>query len=467
MRRRPPTCLLLAALGATVAGHAAATTLAYVANFDDDTVSIVDVDRNAVVRTVAAGNGPTGLAVHPFRPIVYVGDAAVAPGSLSVISTDTRTVVDRVSLPAFGELKVHPGGTRLYAASFPTDSLLVIDTATTAITATIPVGDFPEGVAVHPDGTRVYVANAIAGTLSVIDALTNAVIMTIPVGRNPSEMAMNAAGTRLYVSNAGADTVSVIDTATNTVVATVEVGDAPAGLALHPDGAWLYVAVNTDARLVVVDTVINSVVGSVPTGGSSGDDAPVGVAVRADGTRAYVVNSGSNTLVAIDTVTLRQVATVPVGKYPTSLVLVERSPIEIVSARVRRVRGRIRNNGSFTVAGRFEAVGLEDLDTADGLVVELRAGLSVSARRAWAPGDCMRHDNRLDCRSADGLFAGVFRVTPTATRFALRIGGLALQGPFAAPVSLTLAHGGTPVRAGGIEAAACTASIPGLRCQTF
>jgi DNA-binding beta-propeller fold protein YncE len=35
----------------------------------------------------------------------------------------------------------------------------VIDTATNAVTATIPVGEFAQGVAVTPDGSKVYVAN--------------------------------------------------------------------------------------------------------------------------------------------------------------------------------------------------------------------------------------------------------------------------------------------------------------------
>ena len=37
----------------------------------------------------------------------------------------------------------------------------------------------------HPTGTRVYVANSGDGTVKVIDTATNAVIATVPVGREP------------------------------------------------------------------------------------------------------------------------------------------------------------------------------------------------------------------------------------------------------------------------------------------
>jgi YVTN family beta-propeller protein len=60
-------------------------------------------------------------------------------------------------------------------------SLSIIDTATNALTATIPVGQHPCGVAVRPDGRRVYVSNFDDGTVSVIDARTNVVVATVAV----------------------------------------------------------------------------------------------------------------------------------------------------------------------------------------------------------------------------------------------------------------------------------------------
>jgi DNA-binding beta-propeller fold protein YncE len=44
----------------------------------------------------------------------------------------------------------------------------VINTATNTITATIPVGSSPDGVAVSPDGTHLYVTNFDDNTVSVI-----------------------------------------------------------------------------------------------------------------------------------------------------------------------------------------------------------------------------------------------------------------------------------------------------------
>jgi YVTN family beta-propeller protein len=61
----------------------------------------------------------------------------------------------------------------------------VIDTNTNTVSATIPVGNGPEGLAVTADGKKIYVANVWDNSVSVINAATNTVVKTIPVGVNP------------------------------------------------------------------------------------------------------------------------------------------------------------------------------------------------------------------------------------------------------------------------------------------
>ena len=67
-----------------------------------------------------------------------------------------------------------------YITNYGSNTVSVIATATNAVTATIPVGNEPFGVAVSRDGSRVYVANLYSNTVSVIATATNAVTATIP-----------------------------------------------------------------------------------------------------------------------------------------------------------------------------------------------------------------------------------------------------------------------------------------------
>ena len=64
-----------------------------------------------------------------------------------------------------------------------------------------------------PNSSKVYVVNDGLDTVSVIDAATDAVVATIPVGAFPIGVAITADGSKVYVASAGPNTVSVIATA--------------------------------------------------------------------------------------------------------------------------------------------------------------------------------------------------------------------------------------------------------------
>ena len=121
-----------------------------------------------------------------------------------------------------------------YITNMGNNTTSVIDIANNNVTATVPVGTSPWGVAVSPDGSKVYVANNNSNDVSVIDTTTNTVIDTVKVGTNPSGVAVSPDGSKVYVANYGNSNISVIDTSNNTVTATVPVGVYPAGVAVNP-----------------------------------------------------------------------------------------------------------------------------------------------------------------------------------------------------------------------------------------
>ena len=77
-------------------------------------------------------------------------------------------------------------GTRIYTSNFHTNNVSVIDLATNTVIETIPVGQFPSGIALHSTGSRAYVPNWVSNSVSVIDTASNTVIQTITVGQAPS-----------------------------------------------------------------------------------------------------------------------------------------------------------------------------------------------------------------------------------------------------------------------------------------
>jgi YVTN family beta-propeller protein len=86
---------------------------------------------------------------------------------------------------------------------------------TYTVTATVPVGNEPEGVGVDAATDTIYVANTEGSTVSVIDGATNTVTATVPVGSFPVGVGVDAVTHSAYVANLGDNSVSVI-TATTT-----------------------------------------------------------------------------------------------------------------------------------------------------------------------------------------------------------------------------------------------------------
>src|SRR5260370_5301340 len=218
-----------------------------------------------------------------------------------------------------------------YVAQNASNSVWVINTMTDMPVAVIPVQFSPLGVAITPNGRFAYVTNTGAvcdlcpinqpSSVSVIDTSTYSVVATIPVGQYPAGVAITPNGAFAYVTNYNSNSVSVIDTATNTVTGTVTVGTGPWGLAITPNGAFAYVTNYTSYSVSVISTTTNAVVATVPIiVGLTGSPA-WGVAITPNGAYAYVTTPGSNNVSVINTATNTVVAAVTVGCGPTSVAI--------------------------------------------------------------------------------------------------------------------------------------------------
>ncbi len=291
-----------------------AAPFAYIANFNGNSVSVVDTASNTVTATVAVGSSPYGVSVNPAGTRVYVSNNNGS--TVSVIDTSSNTVTATVAVGTNPDgIWVDPAGSRVYVANYNNNSVSVIDAASNLVVATVTVGSHPVGVTGNAANTRVYVANN-NNSVSVIDTTSNTVVATVPVGSLPYGIAVNPAGTRVYVANLFGNSVSVIDTSSNTVTATVAVGSSPYGVAVNPAGTRVYVTNSNNASnsVSVIDASSNSVTATVPVGGS-----PAGVAVNSAGTQVFVTNQTGNSMSAIDIATNTVVATVLVGVGPIGL----------------------------------------------------------------------------------------------------------------------------------------------------
>jgi len=213
----PPGCYPaeLAAVGVGRAPHGVAVNSGaqrlYVANHDDDTLSIINSQTYTVVATKAVGDGPNGVAYNSANDRIYVANR-----SANTVSVLRASDYDPVK--------------------------------------TIAVGSQPNGLATNAVTNRIYVANFGDGTVSVIDGATDAVFQTLGVGggSEPAQVAVNPNTNKAYVSLHGSGRVAVISGSGSVNVVDVYSGGAY-GIAVDTLRNLVYVAAVDTFRIAVMD----------------------------------------------------------------------------------------------------------------------------------------------------------------------------------------------------------------------
>lgn len=205
--------------------------------------------------------GPT-MVYNTTKTIVY----ASSGDNILVINSYTNIIAATITTSgAVGGMVLSPNGQYLYAVSG--SNVLVIDTSTNAITATIAVSSGANNIAITPNGNYLYVTNGATGIVSVISTSTNTVTTTISVGAGPIALAITPNGDYVYVVNNGGPSVSVISTSTNTATATIPIGTGPAAIAITPDGNYAYVANNVSNSISVIYIPTNTIISTISATG--------------------------------------------------------------------------------------------------------------------------------------------------------------------------------------------------------
>ena len=346
---------------------------AYVTLVNDDAVAVLSTSTNTLIDTdpeadgvqhIPVGGRPRGIAISPDGNEAYVANAD--DNTVSVIDTATKKVVETIPVGREPQgVAFAPDGATAYVTNIKDNTVSVIDTATRTQTTTIAVGRSPQSiaVAVTPNGPRAYVPNFKDDTVTVIDLTTHTPLPDpIGVGEGPLGVAATADGRRVYVTNFGAidtdkgddngDTVSFIDTEKNEVVDTdpdedgvqpLQVGVQPAGVVVIPGTALelvkrelkadAFVANFLDATVSVITEADIHPELSTPSFGvafnrrfNAVNNEPYAIAITPNGLRGYTTMFGSRTdegevVQVFSTLAQTVVATIGVGKKPFAITI--------------------------------------------------------------------------------------------------------------------------------------------------
>jgi YVTN family beta-propeller protein len=154
------------------------------------------------------------------------------------------------------DLVVLPDGKLALTANHSSDSVSVIDLASSRVLAELPCGRKPVSVACSPDGTKVAVSNLWSGSLSLFE-LANSTLRPlgqVALGPMPRALVFGPNGQSVFVSLAAADEVIQFDWPTRRITRRWPAPREPRRLALSLDGRLLTAASSRSAQVRCWDT---------------------------------------------------------------------------------------------------------------------------------------------------------------------------------------------------------------------
>jgi YVTN family beta-propeller protein len=215
---------------------------AYALLNQNDTITQIDLTQNPPVQgaQIRVGNAPHSVVIAGSTAYVSnEGGRAAVESDFQIYSAGTPIVANKVNGSAI------------------TGTVSVVDLPSMTVTASIPVGLHPTGMAMF--GSALLVCNTYSDTISVIDTATNRVMRTIDLslpikvpgqskpayGAGPNAIAVDASAGVAYVALYNANAIAVVDlsgSAQQPVMGMIPVAYAPASVVLDSTDGVLLVA---------------------------------------------------------------------------------------------------------------------------------------------------------------------------------------------------------------------------------
>lgn len=161
-----------------------------VANTMAGALDVIDPATDTLLGAVPVGAGPAQVAVTADGRYAYTGISD--PSSVAKVDLATRTVVGTVSVPTPPvQVFLAPDGETVVSADQgtrdrPGNTASVIDTHSMTVRSRVNTGSGPHGVVIDDTGTRAWVTNSYSDTVSVIELATSSVAATVPTGAEPT-----------------------------------------------------------------------------------------------------------------------------------------------------------------------------------------------------------------------------------------------------------------------------------------
>lgn len=299
-----------------------------VLNKDEDTISLVSLADQRVVKTIASDHNPHEVVVSPDGKKTYV--TCSLGNTIDVIDNETFEIVSRIIDKDFDfphGLGVDSKGV-LYMASTYSSKVFFIDTATDEITHRLDTGEnHSHMISLSPDEETIYVPNIGSDSISIVSVAEQAIVGLIPVGKGPEGVAVHPEGKWLYVANQHDNNLFVLDTGNHEVLWKRRIGACPIRIVFSPDGKYALIPnrESDDLSVIMTAQTLNGMtrpweIKRIPVG-----KWPGGTVFNTSGSSAYVANNKTNDISIIDMTSLKEIGRIDVGIHPDGMALLNKA----------------------------------------------------------------------------------------------------------------------------------------------
>ncbi|RYZ51771.1 MAG: hypothetical protein EOP49_11005 [Sphingobacteriales bacterium] len=228
----------------------------YVAHQGCDYVTVIDAEKNVIMRCVPVGKEVTIESAYSLK---------VAPSGLAYISfwasqyilaMDTRTdsITDAINIgyPNSNILFTPPTGNELLMTNLFSNSLLRLNTGSKQVAASYGSNSFvsPHGIAANNSFDTFFVTEQYGNIVHKVAetgwtkkiSINGQPPSTSPGGPNPYNLIMSPDKSRYFVSCAGTNEVRVLDAYSDTLIAVIPVGLTPQEIAVSRTKPYLFVS---------------------------------------------------------------------------------------------------------------------------------------------------------------------------------------------------------------------------------
>lgn len=213
----------------------------YVAERSNDSVAVIDLEKERVLRRLDDLSRPQGLAYEPATDLLTVANGG--DGTLKLFQGSALKPAGSIELGKDADnVRIDAASGRIYVG-YGEGAIAVIDSASRKKLADIPLKAHPEGFQISPSGGQLFVNVPDAGEITVVDQENDETPVRWPTGRLRANfpMVFDAANAQVVAIFRSPSTLASFSTTDGEPVASIDTCEDADDVFLDSDRQRAYV----------------------------------------------------------------------------------------------------------------------------------------------------------------------------------------------------------------------------------